>query len=50
MEKLTAWEKFIETGSVLDYLRYKAEKDFLKETAGLEVHDRRVDHKIDEYR
>lgn len=45
MTTLTAWNKFINSGSVQDYLAYRREYNSQKEQGQLEVHDRRTDNK-----
>lgn len=54
MNETDAWNSFLISGSVLDYLRYKSiqnaktQEDSLEETD--EIQDKRTDNKTAEYR
>lgn len=52
MDEMDAWSSFISTGTVLDYLRYRAirdsSKEFLEESN--EAYNRRTDNLGNEYR
>ena len=47
---MSLWEKFLKTGSVFDYIEYCRENREQKEKPPHEVHNARVDNKINEYR
>lgn len=44
IDRLTAWNRFFNSGSVYDYLLY-CRKNEEREKSRLEVHDRRTDNK-----
>ena len=50
MNKQNAWNKFEQTGNVLDYLAYRMENSVVKEQEKVEVHDRRSDNKREQCR
>ncbi len=45
MTDLTAWNRFLKTGSVMDYLSYRRPTEPEKEQVRVEIHDRRTDNK-----
>lgn len=42
MADMTAWNKFLNSGSVFDYIEYCRQRNNQKEQTNSEVHDRRT--------